>query len=165
MWDRPVRSPLPRRVLQRLPCPESSPPGCPSLLLLLVWVSVSSLSPWLSDFHTVRFSLSYGCFLFLILLLSFFWLYEEAQCIYLYLHLGRKSDSVFLFLRILIFIKVVRGGVKQHLVVLICFSLTMNNVDHVFTYFLAIFTFYLEDCLSAEVPSLCVWRGCRPRCC
>ena len=30
-------------------------------------------------------------FLFLNLLLSFFWLCEEAQCIYLYLHLGWKS--------------------------------------------------------------------------
>ena len=29
----------------------------------MVWVSVSSLSPWLSDFHTVRFSGSSHCFL------------------------------------------------------------------------------------------------------
>ena len=40
-------------------------PGCPSLPLLLVWMNVSSLSPWLLDFHTVRFSVSCGCFLFL----------------------------------------------------------------------------------------------------
>ena len=40
-------------------------PGCPSPSLLLVWMNVSSLSPWLSDFHTVRFSVSSGCFLFL----------------------------------------------------------------------------------------------------
>ena len=40
-------------------------PGCPSPPLLPVWVSVSSLSPWSSDFHTVRFSVSSGCFLFL----------------------------------------------------------------------------------------------------
>ena len=36
-----------------------------SLPLLPVWMNVSSLSPWLSDFHTVRFSVSSGCFLFL----------------------------------------------------------------------------------------------------
>ena len=32
---------------------ESSPPGCPSAPLLPVWMNVSSLAPWLSDFHTV----------------------------------------------------------------------------------------------------------------
>ena len=48
--------PVPR---QPLPCCESSPP------LLLVWMNVSSLSPWLCEFHTVRFSVSSGCFLFL----------------------------------------------------------------------------------------------------
>ena len=52
---------------------------------------VSSLTPWLLDFHTVRFPSSSGYFLFLNLLLSFFWLYEEAKCIYLCLHLGQKS--------------------------------------------------------------------------
>ena len=57
-------------------------PGCLSLPLLLVWMNVSSLTPWLSDFHTVQFSDSSGCFLFLNLLLSFFWLCEEAKCIY-----------------------------------------------------------------------------------
>ena len=40
-------------------------PGCPSPPLLPVWMNVSSLSPWLSDFHTVRFSVSSGGFLFL----------------------------------------------------------------------------------------------------
>ena len=47
------------------PCHESSLPGCPSPTLLPVWMNVSSLSPWLSDFHTVRFSVSSGCILFL----------------------------------------------------------------------------------------------------
>ena len=51
------------------PCRESSPPACPSLPLLPVWMKVSSLSPWLSDFHTVRFSVSSGCFLFFVVLL------------------------------------------------------------------------------------------------
>ena len=52
-------------VLQLPSCYKSSPPGCPSLPLLPVWMNVSSLTPWLSDFHTVQFSVSSGCFLFL----------------------------------------------------------------------------------------------------
>ena len=48
------------------PCPPAAAllcmslllPSCPSLLLLLVWMNVSSLIPWLSDFYTVRFSVS-----------------------------------------------------------------------------------------------------------
>ena len=40
-------------------------PCCLSPPLLPVWVSVSSLSPWSSDFHTVGFSVSSGWFLFL----------------------------------------------------------------------------------------------------
>ena len=40
-------------------------PGCPSPPLLLVWRNVFSLSPWLSDFCVVLFSVSSGCFLFL----------------------------------------------------------------------------------------------------
>ena len=43
----------------------SSLPSCLPPPLLPVWMNVSSLSPWLSDFHTVRFSVSSGCFLFL----------------------------------------------------------------------------------------------------
>ena len=66
--------------------------GCPSLPLLPVWMDVSSLTPWLSDFHTVQFYSSSGYFLFLDLLLSFFWLCEETKCILLCLHLGRKSQ-------------------------------------------------------------------------
>ena len=52
-------------LVQPMPCSESSLPSCPSLPLLPVWMNVSSLSPWLSDFLTVRFSVSSGCFLFL----------------------------------------------------------------------------------------------------
>ena len=77
-------SPWPTQVLQPQPCCESSLP------LLLAWLNVSSLTSWLSDFHTVLFSGRSGCFLFLNLL-SFFWLCKEAQCIYLCLHLGHNS--------------------------------------------------------------------------
>ena len=44
---------------------RSSPPACLSLPLLLVWMNISSLTLWLSDFHTVWFSVSSSCFLFL----------------------------------------------------------------------------------------------------
>ena len=82
-------------VLQPLPCRKSSPSGCPSPPLLLLWMNVSSLSPWLLDFHTVQFSVSSGCFLFLNLFSSFFWLCEEAQCVYLCLYLGRSYLFIF----------------------------------------------------------------------
>ena len=72
-------------------------PGYPSLPLLLVWLTVCSLTPWLLDFHTVWFSGSSGYFLFLNLLLSFFWLCKEAKCIYLRLHLGWKSSEDWIF--------------------------------------------------------------------
>ena len=64
MWDCPGCKPLPR-------C-ESFPPGCPAPPLLLVWMNVSSLFPWLSDFHAVGFSVSSGCsfvFKFVVVLL------------------------------------------------------------------------------------------------
>ena len=48
-----LHNPPPRWVRQPQLCRESSPPGCPSPPLLLVWMNVSSVSPWLSDFHTV----------------------------------------------------------------------------------------------------------------
>ena len=40
-------------------------PSFPSLPLLPIWMNVSSLTPWLLDFHTVQFSGSSGCLLFL----------------------------------------------------------------------------------------------------
>ena len=67
-------------------------PGLPSPPLLQVWMNISSLTLWLLDFNTVQFSGSFGYFLFLNLLLSFFWLCKEANCIYLHLHLGLKSS-------------------------------------------------------------------------
>ena len=56
---------LPAPVLQPLPYHESSQPSCLSPPLLLVWMNVSSLTLWWLDFHTVLFSVSSGCFLFL----------------------------------------------------------------------------------------------------
>ena len=89
MWDCPLHQPQPHRVHQLLPSREYSP-------LLLVWVNVSSLTPWLSDFHTFQFSGSSGYFLFLNLLLSF-WSCEEAQCIYLHLPLGCHIHSCIIY--------------------------------------------------------------------
>ena len=64
-WTAPLHNPPPRWVHQPLSYCESSPPSCASPPLLLVWMNVSSLKTWLLDFHTVRFSVSSGCFLFL----------------------------------------------------------------------------------------------------
>ena len=61
----PLYNPPPHWVCQLLPCRESYPPRCLSPPHLPVWMNVSSLFPWLLDFHTVRFSVSSGCFLFL----------------------------------------------------------------------------------------------------
>ena len=60
MWDLLVLQPPPRLVCQLPPCCESSPPSYLSLPLLPVWMNVSSLTPWLSDFHTVQSSGSSG---------------------------------------------------------------------------------------------------------
>ena len=87
MWDHPFH--------QLLPHHESLHPGCLPMPLLPIWVNVY-LTPRLVDFHTVQFSGSSGCFLFSYLLLSFFWLCMEAQCI-LCLHLGQKSRNFKLF--------------------------------------------------------------------
>ena len=59
-----LHSPPPHWVHQPPPCHESSQPGCQSPPLLPVQMSVSSLSPWFSDFHTVQFSVSSSCFCF-----------------------------------------------------------------------------------------------------
>ena len=45
-------------LCQLPPCCKCSPPSHPCWPLLLVWINVSSLTPWLSDFHTVRFCIS-----------------------------------------------------------------------------------------------------------
>ena len=81
MWDHPVHQPPPPLVLQPPPCHVSSLLGCPSLPFLPVWMNVSSLTPWLLDFHIVQFPSSSGYFLFLNLL-SFFWLSKVAKYIY-----------------------------------------------------------------------------------
>ena len=90
MWDHPVHNLLPAQVHQLPPCLESSLSSCLSPPHLLVWVNVSSLTPWLLEFHTVWFSVNSGGFLFLNLLSC-----KEAQCVHLRLHLGQKSKTFF----------------------------------------------------------------------
>ena len=85
----PLTTPLPQAASHCL----AVHPLCPSCLfppLLPVWMNVSSLTPWLSDFHTVWFSGSSGWFLNW--LFSFFWC-EELKSIYLHFHLGQKPLS------------------------------------------------------------------------
>ena len=72
-------------------------PICSSPLLLPVWMNVFSLTPWLSDLCTVRFSYSCGYFLFLNLLLSVLVVWE-ANCIYLCLCFGQKSTFSFIYI-------------------------------------------------------------------
>ena len=64
-WPAPLHNPHLAGSASRHLAVSPLHPGCPSPPLLLVWMNVSSLSPWLSVFHTVGFSFSSGCFLFL----------------------------------------------------------------------------------------------------
>ena len=66
----------PSSLTAALLCILSAPAALPQPVL--VWMNVSSLTPWLLDFYTVQFSGSSGYFLFLNLL-SFFWLCEEES--------------------------------------------------------------------------------------
>ena len=55
---------LPLPPLPLLLCPPHLFPNSVSPPLLPVWMNMASLHPWLSDFHTFRFSGSSGCYLF-----------------------------------------------------------------------------------------------------
>ena len=89
-WPVPFHNPPPRWVHQLLPCCESSPPQLPvstpptGLDECFFFISLVVRLPYSSIF--CQFWL-----FFVFKLLSFFWLWEEAQCVYLCLHLGRKS--------------------------------------------------------------------------
>ena len=77
-------------------CLASSPlcPSCPSPSLLLIWMNVSSLSPWLLDFHTVQFSVSSGCFLFLNCCPSFGCVRRHSVSTYASILAGSSVNSV-----------------------------------------------------------------------
>ena len=90
-WPSPVHNLTPRWVRQLLPCHKSSPPPLP----------VSTPPTGLDErFFFISLVVRLPCslifcqfWLFFVfkLLLSFFWLCEEAQCVYLRLHLGQKT--------------------------------------------------------------------------
>ena len=80
--------PLPPPLCTTVPPLSVTPP------LLPAWMNVASLNPWLSDFHTVQFSVSSHCFLFLNWLLSL-WLCKERKCVDLRFHLAQKSSFLF----------------------------------------------------------------------
>ena len=83
-------------------------PGTALLCVLSTWLPVSTPPTSLDEcffFNSLVVGLPYRSifwqFWFLNLLLSFFWLYKEAQCVYLRLHLGRKL-SVHQFLKVIL---------------------------------------------------------------
>ena len=59
-------------------------------------MNVSSLTPPFSDLHTLLYLAVLVIIIFFNLLLSFFWLCEEAKRIYLHLLLGQKSPPAVL---------------------------------------------------------------------
>ena len=82
-----------RPICQPLPCRESSPPRLPvsapptSLGECFFFISLVVGPPYSSLFCQF-------CLFFVFKLLLSFWLCEEAQCVYLRLHLGRKFSFV-----------------------------------------------------------------------
>ena len=100
IWDQPtpLAATLPALVLQLPPCSESSLPclpiswsGCPSPGLdgCFFFISLVVRLPYSLIFC------QFWLFMFLNLLLSFFWLCEEAQYVYQCLHLGQKLGLIF----------------------------------------------------------------------
>ena len=91
----PFHNPPPCWVRQLLPCCESSlshlPVSAPPTGLdeCFFFISMVVGLPCSSIFC------QFWLFFVFKLLLSFFWLCEEAQCVYLQLHLGRKSGFTF----------------------------------------------------------------------
>ena len=86
----PFHNPPPRCVCQPPPCCESSPPRLPistpptSLDECFFFISLFVRLPYISIFC------QFWLFFVFKMLLSFFWLCEEAQCVYLHLPLGWK---------------------------------------------------------------------------
>ena len=92
MWDRPV---------YQLARPLHL--GCLSPPLLPVWMNISSLTPWLSDIHRVRYSGSSGCFWFLNLLLSFLCARRQSISTYASILAGSPNFICFNLLAWLVF--------------------------------------------------------------
>ena len=89
-WPAPLHNPIPHWVRQPRPCLESSPPLLP---VSAPPTSVDECFFFISLVVGLLYSSIFCQFwLFFVfkLLLSFFWLCEEAQCVCLCLHLGQK---------------------------------------------------------------------------
>ena len=106
-WPAPLHNLPPRGVHQPPPFCESSPPGLPvsapptGLDECFLFISLVVGLPYSSIF--CQFWL-----FFVFKLLSFVWLCKEAQCVYLHLHLGRKS-------RMLIFCGIIYGQQESNI--------------------------------------------------
>ena len=90
----PFHNPPPLWVCQPWPCHESSLPWLP---VSTPPTGVDECFFFISLVVRLPYSLIFCQFwLFFVfkLLLSFFWLCEEAQCVYLRLHLGQKLPSI-----------------------------------------------------------------------
>ena len=87
----PIPHPPPRWVLQLPPCRESSLPQLP---ISAPPTGLDECFFFISLVVGLPYSLIFCQFwlFFVFKLLSFFWLCEEAQCVYLCLHLGRKPS-------------------------------------------------------------------------
>ena len=89
-WPAPFHNPQPRWVWQPPPCCDSSPPWLPistpptGLDECVFFISLVVGLPYSSIFC------EFWLFFVFKLLFSFFLLCEEAQCVYLHLHLGQK---------------------------------------------------------------------------
>ena len=94
----PPAATFPAPVLQPPPCHESSPSGCPAPPLLPARVSVSSLTFWCrTSIHFYFLAVLVIFFVFKFPFVLFLVVHcEEAQCVYLRLHLGRKPAFSFL---------------------------------------------------------------------
>ena len=97
-WPALLHNPPPHWVCQLPPCHQYSPP----------WLPVSAPPTGLDEcvfFISLIVGLPYSSIFcqfwlfFVFKLLSFFWLWEEAQCVYLCLHLGRNSHVQNLILK------------------------------------------------------------------
>ena len=89
-WTTPLHNPPPHWVRQPPPCCKSSPPR---LLISTPPTGLDECFFFISLVVGLSYSLIFCQFwLFFVFKLSssFFWLCEEAQCVYLRLHLGRK---------------------------------------------------------------------------
>ena len=100
-WPAPLHNPPPRLFCQPPPCHESSLPRLPvsahptGLDECFFFISLVVRLPYSLIFC------QFWLFFVFKLLLSFFWLCKEAQCVYLCLHLGQKPKCVQVYVSVI----------------------------------------------------------------